>query len=180
MKKQIAMPFCLVLAISHSTVSFAGQAEITWSDPSRYTDIWPSQQVTRATTLKNVKRVLTEAFDEAAAGLPEGYLFKADVTNVDLAGRVSPPPLLLINPGLINKPELLATRTLTVEAIPELQFSYTLLDSAGQVVLPEQEVIVNDPMYLSRVKAGSTSTPFFYEARMIQDWFDGAIASAVK
>lgn len=180
MKTQIAMPFCLVLAISYSTDSFAGQAEITWSDPARYTDIWPSQQVTRATTLKNVKRVLTAAFAESAAALPDGYIFEADITDVDLAGRVSPPALLMVDPGLINRPELIATRTLTENYMPELKFGFTLTDSDGKVVLAEQEVIVNDPMYLTRVKAGSTSTPFFYEARMIQDWFSVAIASAIK
>jgi hypothetical protein len=130
--------------------------------------------------LKNVKRVLTAAFAESAAALPDGYIFEADISDVDLAGRVSPPALLMIDPGLINRPELISTRVLTVNYIPELKFGFKLTGPDGQVVLAEQEVTVNDPMYLTRVKAGSTSTPFFYEARMIQDWFGGAIASAVK
>lgn len=170
----------LALVFLYPAVSVAGQAEITWNNPSRYTDIWPSQQDTRASTLKNVKRVLTDAFIQSAAGLPEGYVFRADITDVDLAGRVSPPQLLMIDSSLINKPELIATRALTVNYFPSLTFSFSLTDPSGKVVLADQGTVVNDPIYLSRGKAGSTSTPYFYETRMIDDWFGTAIASAVR
>ena len=178
MKTQIAMPFCLVLAISYSTESFAGQAEITWSDPARYTDIWPSQQVTRATTLKNVKHAFTGAFSESAAALPDGYAFKAAITDVDLAGQVSPPQLLMVDPKLVNRPQLLSTRALTVNYFPAIRLDYTLTDPQGNILLSQEGVLVNDPSYLTRVNAGSTSTPFFYETRMIRDWFGAAIVPA--
>lgn len=180
MKTQTAVPLCLLSALAFPAVSAAGQAEISWGDPSGYTDIWPSQQVTRATTLKNVKRVLTAAFTESAATLPEGYVFRADITDVDLAGRVSPPVLLMVDPGLINRPELISTRALTVNYFPAIRLDYTLIDPQGNAVLSRQGVLVNDPVYLTRVTAGSTSTPFFYEARMIRDWFGVAIAPAVQ
>lgn len=178
MKTQIVALFCLALPVSFPAVSAAARAEITWGDPSLYTDIWPSQQVTRATTLKNVKHAFTGAFSESAAALPDGYAFKAAITDVDLAGQVSPPQLLMADPKLVNRPQLISTRALTVNYFPAIRLDYTLTDPQGNILLSQEGVVVNDPSYLTRVNAGSTSTPFFYETRMIRDWFGAAIVPA--
>lgn len=171
MKKFNFTNILLLTSMSFSAQLFAGEAELSWADPSLYTDIKPSIATSKA-TLANVQKAFTETFQSSAAGLPEGYIFKAEITDVDLAGRVNPPQA--VNPNMIN------TRALTNNYFPSITLNYTLSDAKDEVLLTGHSVIVKDMDYLSGSNATSNTTAYYYETRMIKHWFARTITSVVK
>ena len=160
-----------VLCLFAAMPSVAGEALLTWSDPSRYTDIEPGAGTPKA-TLAAVQRAFTGAFAAAATGLPEGYTFKADISNVDLAGQVNPPQVM--------NPNLMSTRVLTANYFPSLTLSYTLTDAKGAILASGENVVITDMDYLSRTTSANASTPYYYEDRMIRNWFGRTVVPAVK
>lgn len=149
----------------------AGGIELEWADPSTYTDIAPGIG-TRAAKLTSVQHAFADAFAQSAAALPEGYLFKARITDVDLAGQVNPPQAM--DPNLMN------TRVLTQNYFPAIILSYTLTDAGGKVLASGEDILITDMDYLSRTTSANASTPYYYEDRMIRSWFGRSIVPAVK
>lgn len=140
----------------------AGEAVLTWDDPARFTDIAPGAGTPKA-TLASVQRAFSAAFAQSAAQLPVGYTFTAEITNVDLAGQVNPPQAM--------DPNLISTRVLTQNYFPALTLNYSLRAADGAVLASAENVVVTDMDYLSRSTSANASTPYYYEARMIRDWF---------
>ena len=149
----------------------AGEAVLSWGDPARFTDIAPGTATPKA-TLTSVQRVFSAAFAQSAAQLPEGYTFIAEITNVDLAGQVNPPQVM--NPNLIS------TRVLTQNYYPALTLNYILRDADGAVLASAEKVLVTDMDYLSRSTSANASTPYYYEDRMIRNWFVRTILPEVR
>lgn len=149
----------------------AGEAVLSWADPSRFTDIEPGAGTPKA-TLASVQRAFTGAFEASAAGLPDGYTFTAIITNVDLAGQVNPPQVM--NPNLIS------TRVLTQNYFPAITLSYELTNAKGVKLVSGDNVLVTDMDYLSRSTSANASTPYYYEDRMIRNWFNRTIVPAAK
>lgn len=149
----------------------AGEALLSWSDPSRFTDIEPGAGTPKA-TLASVQRAFTGAFEASAAGLPDGYIFTANISNVDLAGQVNPPQV--VNPNLIS------TRVLTQNYFPSITLSYELSNAKGEKLATGENVLITDMDYLSRSTSANASTPYYYEDRMIRNWFNRTILPAVN
>jgi hypothetical protein len=163
--------FLLVGCSLFAMPSYAGQANITWTNTSRYTDIEPGTG-TRKSTLAGVQKAIEDAFANAVTQLPVGYTFTADITNVDLAGQVNSP--------LLFRPEMMSTRVLTNNYFPAITFSYTLMDAEGKIVLNENDFILRDMDYLFSSNLASSSTPYYYEARMVREWLVKTIAPTLK
>lgn len=161
----------LLLGLFAAMPCFAGEAVLSWSDPSRYTDIEPGPATPKA-TLAGVQRAFTGAFKQSAAALPEGYTFSADITNVDLAGQVNPPQVM--------SPNLISTRVLTQNYFPAITLSYTLTDAGGSVLASGDDILITDMDYLSRSTSANASTPYYFEDRMIRNWFGRTIVPALK
>lgn len=159
------------LLLAGNPASAGGGAELEWADPAKYTDIMPDVG-TRAAKLASVQKAFTGVFEAQASQLPDGYLFKARITNVDLAGQVDPPQVM--NPNLMN------TRVLTANYFPSLLLDYTLTDAGGAVLASGRSVVVSDMDYLSRTTSANASTPYYYESRMIRNWFTRTILPAVQ
>ena len=159
------------LLLASGVCQAGGSAELDWADPATFTDIAPGMG-TRAAKLAAVQQAFTGAFESGAAQLPDGYLFKARITNVDLAGQVNPPQVM--DPNLIN------TRVMTGNYFPSLRLDYTLTDATGAVLASGQSVVVSDMDYLSRTTSASASSPYYFEQRMIRDWFNRNIVPQVK
>lgn len=151
--------------------SYAGQAEITWTNTSHFTDVQPSSG-TRKSTLVGVQKALDNAFADAAKQLPDGYVFTAEISNVDLAGQVNPPQLI--------RPGLMTTRVLTNNYYPAITLNYTLTDAEGRAVLNENNFILKDLDYLSNNTSVSSSTPYFYEVTMLRHWFNKVVLTVVN
>ena len=94
------------------------------------------------------------------------------ITNVDLAGQVNPPQVM--NPNLIS------TRVLTQNYYPALTLNYILRDADGAVLASAEKVLVTDMDYLSRSTSANASTPYYYEDRMIRNWFVRTILPEVR
>lgn len=161
----------LVLGLLAAAPCSAGEAVLHWNDPSRYTDIAPGPGTAKS-TLAGMQRAFTGAFQQSAAALPEGYTFSAAISNVDLAGQVNPPQAM--NPNLMN------TRVLTQNYFPSIILSYELTGPGGKVLASGNDVLITDMDYLSRSTSANASTPFYYEDRMIRDWFASTIVPAAK
>jgi hypothetical protein len=161
----------LLLALFTATPCFAGQVVLTWGDPAYFTDIEPGVGTPKA-TLASMQRAFTGSFSAAATGLPEGYTFKADIRNVDLAGQVNPPQAM--NPNLIS------TRVMTANYFPTLTLDYALTDASGKIQTAGENIIITDMDYLSRTNSVASSIPYFYEDQMIRNWFNRSIMAAVK
>ena len=149
----------------------AGEAVLQWNDPSHYTDIAPGPGTAKA-TLAGMQRAFTGAFEQSASALPEGYMFRAEIINVDLAGQVNPPQAM--NPNLMN------TRVLTRNYFPSIILSFELKGPGGQILASGDDVLITDMDYLSRSTSANASMPFYYEDRMIRNWFVRTVSPAVK
>ncbi len=160
-----------VLSLLATMPCSAGEAVLNWSDPTRFTDIKPGPG-TPKTTLVSIQKAFTGAFRQSAEALPEGYTFNAEISNVDLAGQVNPPQAM--NPNLMN------TRVLTRNYFPSITLSYRLSGPDGTVLASGSNVLITDMDYLSRSTSANVSTPYYYEVRMIRNWFDRAVVPAVK
>ena len=160
-----------LLGISAAVPCSAGEAALSWGDPARFTDIEPGPGTPKA-TLAGVQRAFGAAFGQSAAALPAGYTFSADITNVDLAGQVNPPQAM--NPNLMN------TRVLSQNYFPALTLDYTLTDAKGTVVASGDNVLITDMDYLSRSTSANASTPYYYEDRMIRNWFSRTVVPLVR
>lgn len=167
MKNRILFLLSILIAMPCA----AGEAVLSWSDPSRFTDIEPGAGTPKA-TFASVQRAFTGAFEASAAGLPDGYTFTAEITNVDLAGQVNPPQVM--NPNLIS------TRVLTQNYFPSITLSYRLSNAKGVKLASGENVLITDMDYLSRSTSANASTPYYYEDRMIRNWFNRTIVPAVK
>lgn len=167
MKNRILFLLSILIAMPCA----AGEAVLSWSDPSRFTDIEPGAGTPKA-TFASVQRAFTGAFEASAAGLPDGYTFTAEITNVDLAGQVNPPQVM--NPNLIS------TRVLTQNYFPAITLSYQLSNAKGVKLASGDNVLITDMDYLSRSTSANASTPYYYEDRMIRNWFNRTIVPAVK
>ena len=163
--------YLFLLGLFAAMPCFAGEAVLSWGDPARFTDIEPGPATPKA-TLASVQRAFTGTFAASAAALPEGYTFSADISNVDLAGQVNPPQVM--NPNLMN------TRVMTANYFPSLTLNYTLTDAKGAVVASGDNVLITDMDYLSRSTSANASTPYYYEDRMIRNWFSRTVVPAVK
>lgn len=163
--------YLFLLGLLAAAPCSAGEAVLQWNDPSRYTDIAPGPGTAKA-TLASMQRAFTGAFQQSAAALPEGYTFSAVISNVDLAGQVNPPQVM--NPNLMN------TRVLTQNYFPSIILSYELTGPDGEVLASGNDVLITDMDYLSRSTSVNASTPFYYEDRMIRNWFARAIMPQVK
>lgn len=171
MKKLNFTNILSMTALLFSAQSYAGEASLTWNDPAQYTDIKPGIATQKA-TLSSIQKAFTETFDASATQLPSGYVFNAEITNVDLAGRVDPPQVM--NPNLMN------TRVLTANYFPAITLNYTLSNAKGEVIQHANDVVVKDMDYLSGTNAASKMTPYYYETRMIKNWFADTIIPAAK
>jgi hypothetical protein len=54
---------------------------------------------------------------------------------------------------------------------PRLEFDYRVLNASGAVVSEQKGVELKDMSYLSGPRSATTSTSFYYETRMLRDWF---------
>lgn len=131
----------------------AAKVEITWIKPDKYADVkdpFDGIRTTQEDAFYNIEKYL----NRLAKKLPDGYLLKVDVTDLDLAGE---------------------THTSNVRVVrqmfpPRIAFSYKLLDSGGNVMLQSKENI-RDTSFLSNISLKHKNEAFGFEKQLLEDWF---------
>jgi hypothetical protein len=150
----------LAAAALLSTAAFAGTADVKFIDPDRMSDL-ATNQWEEADTMK----AIANHFQQLAARLPADQVLHVEVLDVDLAGNWRQ-----TSRGRI--------RTVTDRADPpKFHLRYTL-ESQGQV-LRRGDDRVTELAYTSGVYAGRTSTPLYYEKRVMDEWFARTFAPQV-
>lgn len=157
------------IALVAVPAAHAGEAAMTWRNPGAFTDI-DSGDAAQKSFSKGVEKAFNAELDELAEQLPKGYRLELDFTDIDLAGEVDP----------VYLRDYREIRILKDVYFPQLSFDYRVLDAGGRQVAGQQGVTVKDMGYLNGPKLGNSSTAFFYERRMLRDWFRKQVLPTVK
>jgi hypothetical protein len=158
MKIKQVMILSLMPLLLNPSVSTSAEADVTWTNPSEYSDIDEGSS-SRKSFQANVLESLGKHFSKLSKKLPEGQTLKVEVTDLDLAGHV--------NYGAMND-----FRVIKDIYIPRISFSYELL-SADKSVLSEDSVKLKNLGFM--IGSGGRymhSDEFKYEKRMLDKWFN--------
>ena len=161
MKTPIALQTAvLALALAIPAAAMAGEAKMSLLNPDKFSDIEPGNGTDKSFR-KGLERAFTEELSKSAKALPVGQTLEVTFTDIDLAGEVDP----------VDMPGGYQLRLLKDVYFPRLQFDYRVLDASGAVVSEQKGVELKDMSYLSGPRSATTSTSFYYETRMLRDWF---------
>lgn len=155
-----------ILALSVvSLMSFQALAiakvEVIWTNPDKYSDVKDSFNGPRSTqedAFYNIEKVLKRL----AKKLPDGYLLKLDVTDLDLAGETHSSNIRVVRDMFP----------------PRIKFSYELLDAGDNVLLAKQENI-RDTSFLQSVSLRHKNEAFGFEKQLIEDWFKDSFTDQI-
>jgi hypothetical protein len=150
----------LALVLAVPATAMAGEAKMSLQDPDKFTDIDPGNGTDKSFR-KGLVRAFTEELSKSAKALPAGQTLEVTFTDIDLAGEVDP---VEVQGGY-------RLRLLKDVYFPRLEFDYRVLDASGAVVSEQKGVELKDMGYLSGPRGSGTSASFFYETRMLRDWF---------
>ncbi len=159
----------LVAAITFSASVFAGEAKITWQNPDKYSDIKSGNQGQKS-MLRSIDKSFGKEFTELAAKLPAGYQLLVTVTDLDLAGEVDPIPSRMMD----------QIRVLKDIYFPKITFDYQVLSAGGVAVLEGKAVTLKDMQYLSGTRSAKSSDSYYYERKMLREWFTKDVLPNVK
>ncbi len=146
------------LAVAGVFMAVAGAASadvrVNFVEPSKFTDL-PTTPWEREQALKE----LDEHFKELGEKLPEGYLLKVDVLDVDMAGR--------------EMPQWRTGQDLRVlkgtADWPVMRIRYEL-EANGQRI-KGGDAQLSDMAYLQGINRYFEGEPLRYEKQMIDEWF---------
>ena len=144
----------LIFAISFNPMNWAQAAKlnITFSNPKSYTDIRPAfdgMQYSTEDITSNIEKYLTTLAEK----LPQNYLLKMNVTDIDLAGDTRGQNIRLVMQHFS----------------PRLAFSFQLLDENSQVLLETTENI-RDSAFMSNQSLKHKNDFLGYEKKLLDDW----------
>ncbi|QOL26689.1 DUF3016 domain-containing protein [Thalassotalea sp. LPB0316] len=157
--KKLITTLLATVAIAASGVVFAGTAEVTWTEPDKYTDMRPANE-TKGGFIKRTTTSLEKHITKMAGNLPEGYTLKMDITDVNLAGEVQ-----------LRRTQLI--RVVDRVFIPSMAFSYQLTDASGEIVKASEEVKIKDMNFMDSQAATTRyrNQSYSYEKAMLDKWF---------
>lgn len=156
--------FTRILALSIagliSLQAFAlAKVEVTWTNPDEYSDIkdpFNGFQSTKEDAFYNIEKVLKRL----AKRLPDGYLLKLDVTDLDLAGET-------------HSRDYRVVRDMYP---PRMKFSYELLDGGDNVLLTKQENI-RDTSFMNGVSIRYRNKAYGFEKQLVENWFKDSFST---
>ncbi|MCF2949135.1 DUF3016 domain-containing protein [Paraglaciecola aquimarina] len=134
-------------------VAAMAKVEVVWTNPEKYVDIkdpFNGMQNTKEDAFYNIEKVLKRL----AKKLPDGYLLKLDVTDLDLAGETQSRNFRVVRDMFP----------------PRMEFSYQLLDG-GDNVLAENQENIRDTSFMNKVSLRYKNEAYGFEKQLIEDWF---------
>lgn len=138
------------------------RVQIEWKDPKSYTDVRAANQSSKRFR-ENTFKKLEAYLEKLAVKLPEGQSLKITVTDLDLAGHVWPGHMV----GMDSTSDV---RMIKRVDIPRMNFSYQLLDSAGNVIQEGDEKL-KDMSFQDHINKHFNNDSLRYEKKMLDDWF---------
>jgi len=165
MKKTIIMSkFTLCVALALSTISFAGSAEVRWSNVEKYSDVHEGDE-NKADFLKNTLSELKRHFIKLENKLPEGYKLHVNVYDLDLAGSV----------------RFQTSRHIRVvgSQSPRILFKYQVLNSKNELVTQGTENL-RDTNFKDNRSRRYPNQSLKYEKRLLDKWFKESIKTQIN
>lgn len=162
--RRLAWTVAALLAVP---MAHAGTAEVKWlEDFDKYSDVHPADNM-KSRFHERIKTDLTAHFNELAASLPEGYVWKIDVKDIDLAGDAQL--------GRVGQTGWI--RVVDDIYFPKVSFSYDIVNRDGKVV-ESGTADVKDMSFLDRIAGTRTqrSSFLYYERDMLDQWFRTTLA----
>lgn len=168
-KNKIIKASVLLTSIVLSSTAFAGTAVVAWQNTHKYTDI-DSGNLGKKSMLNSIDKSFTKEFNELATKLPVGFQLTITVTDLDLAGEVEPMPSRMMD----------QIRVLKDLYYPKMTFDYQIMNAVGVNVLEAKAVTLKDMQYLSSLSSTRSSESYYYERKMIREWFNKDVLPNVK
>jgi hypothetical protein len=151
----------LMTALAAATAATAGTVEVRFVEPEKFADARDGAH-SREDVLKSLEGRLKQLAEKK---LPASQVLQVEVLDVDLAGDAFP------------RVSLRETRVLRGRADwPRMHLRYTLRD--GDKVIRSGEDHIADMNYLMTSLRSSQDTPFPYEKRMLDTWFQQRIVAS--
>jgi len=134
----------------------AADVNVTWKNPEKYRDIYPSTQGKkhfRESTFKALENHLLKL----AKTLPESQTLTIEVTDVDLAGDVHSSGLRQI-------------RVIKELYFPRIKFSFELIN-AEKSIIQSGNVNLKDMNFMMRSRLRYKNKTLGYEKQLLDSWF---------
>jgi len=148
----------VLMIVMFSTSAQAGKVEVNWHEPDEYTDIRSTNGGSKAFR-KNVFKQLEKHWQKMAEEkLPTDMTLKVKVTNLNLAGDV-------------RYSFSMGHQIRLVKSLywPSIEFEYTLMQ--GDKVITTDKAKLKDMSFMDRANALKRSSSYYYDKRIITDWF---------
>lgn len=158
---KIVMAVCLITP----ALANAGESTVKWHDFNDYRDVRPSNEP-KGAYHKQIKQQFDNHFVKLAEQLPKDYKLNIEITDLDLAGDV--------RFGGINE-----IRVVKPIYFPRITFNYSLTDKNGKLVSKKSDVELKDMSFMDRIKMGRDEA-FYYEKRLLTEWFGEQILPKIK
>lgn len=146
----------------------AGEVEVKWQAPEKFTDIQPAND-SRSAYRERVIKKFDGFFQQLATKLPEGYTWQVTVTDIDLAGDVD-----YFAGGAGN-----ALRVVKDLYSPAIKFTHVLRDKHGEELINTEEKL-RDLGFMQSIRSNNDSNEFHYEQTMLQNWFNKELLPKVE
>jgi len=153
-----------LLLLNMSFFSMAGEANVSWKDFNDYRDVAPGNEV-KGAYHKRIAKQFESHLNKLSERLPKGYKLNIAFDDIDLAGDAR----LNMNDIRVIKPIY----------FPRLTISYDVKNADGNTVLSEKKVVLKDMGFMDKMKS-RLDTSFFYEKRLLSEWFEEQILVKVK
>jgi hypothetical protein len=141
----------------------AGEAKVNFKDFKEYQDVRSGKE-TRGSYHKRIAEQLEKHIAKLAQRLPEGYHLNLTFNDIDLAGDVR-----------FNMDDIRVVKPIY---FPRFNLTYTLKDRSGQILLEEKSKQIKDMSFMDRMKRGIDES-FYYEKRLLTDWFEDELIKKV-
>ena len=156
MKVYFLIITALFTTFAITPTAFAATSEVTWTDPDSYQDIDEGEEH-RDNFRESIFAHFEKHFTKMANTLPEGYVLKVNVTDIDLAGDT--------RAGGINR-----LRVIKSAYPPRMSFSYQLINAEGEKIQSD-DVALKDFSFLYGRRLKYNEDPIGYEKKMLDEWF---------
>ena len=155
----------LVMGLSSIGIAQAGESAVKWQDFDNYRDVSAANQ-SPTSFEKQITINFEKHFAKLAEKLPSGYKLNVEVADLDLAGAIEFSGAKKI-------------RVIQPFHYPQIKLSYTVTNPQGEIVNHATEVLLKDRGYLDKIKR-STSRSFYYEKRLVTNWFHSKVLSNIS
>ena len=134
----------------------AADVKVTWTEPSKYRDIYSGNQGKKRFRESTFKE-LEKHFVKLAKALSESQLLEIEVTDIDLAGDVHASGMRDI-------------RVVKDLYFPRMAFSFKLTN-AEHVTIHSDTVDLKDMNFMMGTRSRYRNKALGYEKKLLDDWF---------